>query len=280
VFFLQSATGLRFAIASQPESAPVGGLLYLHPFAEEMNRSRRMAALAARTFAQQGWLVLQLDLFGCGDSAGDFGDAGWQDWIEDVSAAWTWLESHCPDGPLAIWTLRAGSLLAADWIAHTGESPSLLLWQPALQGQQTLTQFLRLKAASQMLDESASRTVIKELRAELAAGRSVEIAGYSLSPRLTRSLEQARLRLPKEYSAPVAAFEISSAERAEPSPALATLISSWRDTGVSVSVEAVQGPGFWQTQEIETVPALIERSALALERFALERRSSRTPCTP
>ncbi len=276
---MQSAKGLRFAIASRPESRPVGGLLYLHPFAEEMNRSRRMAALAARAFARQGWLVLQPDLLGCGDSAGDFGDAGWQDWIDDVSAAWTWLERNCPGLPLALWTLRAGSLLAADWIAHTGDSPALLLWQPVLQGQQTMTQFLRLKAASQMLDESESRTVIKKLRAELAEGRSVEIAGYSLSPQLTRRLEQAKLRLPKGYSAPVAGFEIASAERAQPSPALATLMSSWREADVSVSVETVQGPGFWQTQEIETVPALIERSALALERFALERRSSRTPST-
>ncbi|HET9396210.1 MAG TPA: hydrolase 2, exosortase A system-associated, partial [Nitrospiraceae bacterium] len=178
VFFMQSARGPRFAIATRPERSPLGGLLYLHPFAEEMNRSRRMAALAARAFARDGWLVLQPDLTGCGDSAGDFADAGWQHWLDDVSSAWAWLQTNCKGAPLVLWTLRAGSLLAADWLARTGETPALLLWQPVLQGQQALTQFLRLKAASQMLDESQSRTAIKTLRADLEAGRSVEIAGY------------------------------------------------------------------------------------------------------
>jgi len=33
-----------------------------------MNKSRRMAALQARVFAAMGFGVLQIDLFGCGDS--------------------------------------------------------------------------------------------------------------------------------------------------------------------------------------------------------------------
>ena len=45
-------------------------VLYLHPLAEEMNRSRRMAALQARALAAAGCEVLQPDLLGCGDSAG------------------------------------------------------------------------------------------------------------------------------------------------------------------------------------------------------------------
>jgi hypothetical protein len=118
-----------------------------------------------------------------------------------------------------------------------------------------------------MLDESGSRAVIKELRAELEAERSVEVAGYSLSPQLAKGLGAAKLVLPQAYSGRVAIFEVTSMVRSDPSPALATLIGSWRDAGVSVSAEIIHGAGFWQTQEIETVPALIERSALALERF-------------
>ena len=47
-----------------------GSILYLHPFAEEMHKSRCMAALQARHFAQAGYAVLQVDLTGCGDSSG------------------------------------------------------------------------------------------------------------------------------------------------------------------------------------------------------------------
>ena len=48
---------------------PLGSILYVHPFAEEMNKSRRMAALQAHGLAQAGYAVLQVDLRGCGESA-------------------------------------------------------------------------------------------------------------------------------------------------------------------------------------------------------------------
>jgi alpha/beta superfamily hydrolase len=40
-----------------------------------MNKARRMAALQARALAALGYGVLLLDLHGCGDSSGDFGDS-------------------------------------------------------------------------------------------------------------------------------------------------------------------------------------------------------------
>src|SRR5690606_9944848 len=105
-----------------PEGPPVGGVLHVHPFAEELNKSRRMAALAARAFAQRGWVVLQMDLLGCGDSAGDFRDASWAGWLDDLSLAWALLATLCA-APTVVWTVRAGSLLAADWLAsHEGRS--------------------------------------------------------------------------------------------------------------------------------------------------------------
>src|SRR3546814_1526626 len=61
----------------------------------EMNRSRRMAALQARALAALGIDVLLLDLFGTGDSAGDFRDARWEIWREDAMAAVAWLGARC-----------------------------------------------------------------------------------------------------------------------------------------------------------------------------------------
>ena len=266
VFFLDSAKGRRFAILSRPQTAPVGGVLFLHPFAEELNRSRRMAALAARAFAQEGWVVLQLDLAGCGDSEGDFGDAGWPDWIDDVAVGWRWLQAECGDAPLVLWSLRAGSLLAADWLARSAASVPLLLWQPITNGSQCLTQFLRLRAAKEMLGEGDAKPIMAALRAEIAAGIAVEIGGYLLSPALAQGLGAASLRLPEGYSAPVAVLEIVSSDRTEPSPAL-TALASRGQLGVRPSLAVVQGVDFWQTQEIEVVPALIECSKDALQGF-------------
>lgn len=267
VFFLEAPRGRRFAILTRPEGACRGALLYLHPFAEEMNKSRRMAALAARAFAGQGWAVLQLDHFGCGDSAGDFSEAGWQDWLDDVEVGYAWLQANV-EAPPVIWSLRAGSLVAADWLAQSGLAVPLLMWQPVASGKQHLTQFLRLKAAADMLGEADSRMVMAKLREEIKAGQSIEVAGYGVAPTLAAGLEAATLRLPPAFGVPVGMLEVVAADRTEPSPGLAAIAEKWRGAGVPVDLAVVPGAAFWQTQEIETVPVLIERTLDLLRRIA------------
>lgn len=260
--------GGRFCLVSWPEGAPLGGVLQVHAFAEELNKSRRMIALGTRALVERGWVVVQMDLFGCGDSAGDFGNASWAEWLEDVSRGWAWLASHCPAAPSVLWTMRAGSLLAADWLAsYRGPAPALLMWQPVSSGKQHLTQFLRLKAASEMLADADAKAVMAEIRAELNAGRSVEVAGYTISPDLAMGMEESVLRLPAQYGASVGVFEVCGGDRLEPSPALRMLAAKWATSGIDAELGAVSGASFWQTQEIETAPALIERSVDWLRRL-------------
>lgn len=264
-FFLDVREGQRFCLLTRPAGQPRGSILFVHPFAEELNKSRRMVALAAQAFAAKGWLVLQLDLRGCGDSSGDFGDASWQDWVDDLAAGWDWLRGQ-GEGPRVLWTLRAGSLLAADWLRTSAERPALLMWQPVADGRQHLTQFLRLKAAGEMLADADAKHAMSRLRAQLQAGESVEVAGYTLSAALAGGLDAAALRLPSGYAAPVALLEAGS--QPEPSPALSLLADRLGKAGVPVRAEAVAGPAFWQTQEIEIAPGLIEGSLQILERLA------------
>jgi hypothetical protein len=53
-FFLDTPDGQRFCLFHPPGAPCRGAVVYVHPFAEEMNRSRRMAALQARALAAQG----------------------------------------------------------------------------------------------------------------------------------------------------------------------------------------------------------------------------------
>jgi exosortase A-associated hydrolase 2 len=271
-FFLDAPRGGRFCLLTRPAKTPKGAILFVHPFAEELNKSRRMVALAAGAFAAEGWVVLQMDCFGCGDSAGDFADASWHEWVRDIALGWRWLRAECGHAaspvPMVLWTLRGGCLLAADWLYESGECPPLLMWQPVGSGKQHLTQFLRLKAANEMLAESDARAVMAGIRADLQRGESVEIAGYGLAAELAAGMDGASLRLPAEYASPVAMLEVGSADRLEPSPAVGALAEKWATAGVQVITGSVAGPAFWQTQEIETAPALIERSLTVLERFA------------
>lgn len=84
---IAAAGGSRFRIVTQPaEGRFAGTVVWVHAFAEEMNKTRRMSALMARLFAGDGWRVVQKDLSGCGDSAGDFSEASWAAWLDDVES--------------------------------------------------------------------------------------------------------------------------------------------------------------------------------------------------
>lgn len=263
VFFLPAAGGeQRLCLFHAPAGLPRSKLLYLHPFAEEMNKSRRMAALACRALAEAGHAVLQIDLRGCGDSSADFGDASWADWQADVRLGLEALDARAPGSPgmpLWLWSLRAGALLAAaDW----GRPVNHLFWQPMASGKLALQQFLRLKLAAEMAG-GTSKGLMDQLKAELAAGRPVEIAGYRLGAALASGLEAARLA-PSGTPSRVEWLELSTREDAVLTPVSEQAIKSWQDAGWAVRPRIVQGPGFWTTSEIEVAPDLVARTVEAL----------------
>jgi exosortase A-associated hydrolase 2 len=258
-----AAGGQRFCLYHPAQGATArSAIVYVHPFAEEMNKSRRMAALQSRAFAQAGHAVLQIDLLGCGDSSGDFGDARWSDWLDDVAQACRWLQSQA-QAPLWLWGLRAGSLLAADAARQLDNVHGLLLWQPATSGKLVLQQFLRLKLASDMLGGQA-KGAMESLRAQLAAGQSVDVAGYRLHAALASSLEEASLP-PSGHVRHIEWIELASRTPASLMPASAAKLAQWTQAGCVARSQVVNGPSFWQTTEIEDAPALIDASLAALE---------------
>ena len=101
--------------------------------------------MQARAFAAMGFGVLQIDLFGCGDSSGEFRDARWDIWKHDLSVAKRWIENRT-SSPTSLWGLRLGALLALDFAKSSGDSfDQIILWQPVINGESFLNQFLRLQ---------------------------------------------------------------------------------------------------------------------------------------
>ena len=271
-FFLQTDTpsrGQRLCLFHPAQGALLRGrVVYVHPFAEEMNKSRRMAATQARAMAAAGFSVLQIDLLGCGDSSGDFGDASWQDWIEDVLRACNWIgarDAAHAAAPLWLWGLRAGCLLAAAAAARLEEPCNFCFWQPITSGRQQMQQFMRLRLAADLLAGN-SKGMMEAMRQQLANGDTLEIAGYRLAADLALGLEQAHL-LPPAPARPgrLAWFEVSTAlPDNSPSPVSAQAIARWAESGYRCDRHPVQGPAFWQTTEIEDAPALIAATMAAL----------------
>ena len=257
-FFLPAAHGERFCIYHPAAGGARGGVVYVHPFAEEMNKARHMAALQSRMFAKHGFAVLQIDLFGCGDSSGEFGEARWELWKEDVALAVAWLRQRA-GGTIHLWGLRLGALLALDYAAGCGETfGGYLLWQPVVSGEAFLTQFLRLRVATEMIAEGTATTGTGALRGELNAGAVVEVAGYELAPQLARAIDGLKLAGLAPRGAPVHWFEVvAEAGRALP-PAARRVADQWIAGSVELNVHAVAGEPFWNTLEITDSPALLD----------------------
>jgi exosortase A-associated hydrolase 2 len=253
--------GQRFCLFHRAAGPAAGLVVYVHPFAEEMNKSRRMAAMQARALAAAGYAVLQIDLLGCGDSSGDFAEATWEDWIDDVVEAIDWVKRR-EHGPLWIWGLRAGCLVGVHAAQRVDAPCNLLFWHAPASGRPLLHQFLRMKVAAGLLD-GTSKGVLEGLRQQLLSGHAVDVAGYSVAASLAAALEASTLDPPTKGGR-VEWLELSNRDDPGLAPASETTLQRWREAGWDVRSRLVKGPAFWQTSEIEEAPRLIEASIEAL----------------
>lgn len=242
-----------------------GCILYFPPFAEEMHKSRRMAALQAREFARKGYPTLILDPVGCGDSSGDFEDADWNLWLNCGLEAHHWLSAKLKL-PVILWGLRTGALIISTLAERLVQIEALIFWQPVLNGELFLNQFIRIKLVNEMLSSNLSPTSsVRNSVESLEAGNSIEVGGYMISSSLGTQLRKTKLQeLPP--TAPVYWFEIS--DDGKPSDASLKLIQNWTEKGIKVEFQGLSGVNFWSSSELETCQPLLKASTQVLEYFS------------
>jgi exosortase A-associated hydrolase 2 len=266
-FFLPADPGNRFCIyhPGAQDGGAGRGIVYVHPLFEEMNKARRMAALQSRRLAAAGYAVLQIDLYGCGDSSGDCADARWETWKQDLRIALAWLKARV-SGPLSLWGLRLGATLAADLARDSRlDIDQLLLWQPVGSGEVSLTQFLRLRLAAEMLADGTAQTGVRELRESLRRGTVLEIAGYDLHPDLAAQIDALRLADMVPAVRRVHCLEVSAMEEPSLSPVSKRVLEAWRSRGLETHATAVRGEAFWSTIEITECEALLVATERSLK---------------
>jgi exosortase A-associated hydrolase 2 len=149
--FLPSSRGDLYVARWVPDRQPSASVLFVPPFAEEMNKCRPMLALTARQIASAGVQAIAVDLLGTGDSAGEFRDARLDDWRQDLDlvADWAVREGAPVTGVVG---MRFGALLALELASRLPGPLRIALWQPVASGQLQLTQFLRLRVAGALAD--------------------------------------------------------------------------------------------------------------------------------
>ena len=271
-FHLDAPDGRLYAAYHRPAAsiAPRGNVLWVAPFNEEMNRCRSMVTLQAQALCALGIGTLVVDLHGTGDSEGEYVDARWDIWQNDIRAGIAWLDGQ-PGGCRALWGIRLGCILAAEAL-HNGAAPgaALIVWQPIADGMQYLTQFLRMRIAAQMDQAHLPKETTAMMRQQFAAGRSVEVSGYEINPQLAMAIDAARLAaVPPPAQTRVLWLEQATSGSSTVAPASQKVIDVWRSAGVDPDARVFEGLAFWQLHERTVAPvAISETISWARENWA------------
>ncbi len=253
-YFLDGQRGRLFCTDIVQEAQPARQFLILPPFAEEMNKSRHVLAALVRSLGDAGHSVLLPDLYGTGDSEGDFGSASIDVWRADIMML---IEHLAGQGSVSLIGLRCGALLAAD-IACRRAVDSLTLIHPIADGRQQLNQLLRLRLASGLTTDSQKESTA-DLRQKLADGQPLEIAGYWLSAEMASGLESLALATMQfEDLQRIAWIELVAAAERPLMPVSQRIVDQWQQAGLDVDSTTVVCDQFWATQEIAQCPAVVE----------------------
>lgn len=257
--FIEGVKGRLFLVVRVPRSGSRGVIVFVPPFGEEMNKSRRMMAETALLLAEEGFTSVIPDFFGTGDSEGEFSEATWSGWRGDLESVVDFTRREF--GPLVgIVAIRLGCSLVHEYlgIARLLSSLKVVFWAPVFNGSMFLREFLRLRVAAAMM--SNRRETMAELTGRFSKGDSVEVAGYEVGPTLFNEISA--VGPPEKLSASIASLRIvdlkpypESMDKSPSRIAQDALPGCLRDDRVTL----ISSPGepFWSAGEIVVNPEVI-----------------------
>jgi len=263
--FLNGSQGALFAVDRRPARDGPGKApaIILAPFAEEMNRARRFMTVLAERLASDGRHACILDVYGTGDSAGEFAQASWDGWIEDVRRGCRALAEEHKRLPWIIG-IRTGALLAREAAEGEDSAGGVVFLQPVTNGKRFLQQILRTRIAANM--RRGVRETTTDLTDRLAAGECLTVGGYSLPATVALPLAERAVREMRPPSCRVLWYEIAQTaegmedRRVRPPDTWQARIAADR---------VIIGDPFWQIEEPPAVPqTVIDTVAQDLEEHA------------
>ncbi len=240
-------------------------LLIIPPFAEEMNKSRKMMTLLLNRLAEQGVTGYLFDLNGTGDSQGKLEEVSWQSWQDDLLVMLESIVTVHGTEHISLLACRTGALLANACLNHYAEHHAVKVideihyWNPVLNASQFFNQFLRLKLANAAISNSGNKMSVKDLRQQLEDDGYIEVAGYSINAQLVTAMENAQSILSKEHSRlRLYFYEISPLGKL--SPGLQSMLQNFTDNGFLPVNFSLKDAPFWSTQEITLSEPLLTQT--------------------
>ncbi len=244
--FIDAGSGRLFALHRGASDAS-RCVLFVPPFAEEMNRVRPLVTAASVALNEAGRVTCLFDLHGTGDSDGEFHEARWPLWLGNVHDMVERLKER-GFATVDLAGIRLGGRLALDYAARRQDGLGrVLLWDPELDGRRFLERFLRARSMAAMMN--GRKETVASLRQRLLEGETLEVAGYRVSPALATdldALDEARVPdgIPVDW--------IARGDTAGPA--------------ADIGARFVQAdyPAWWDSVETVAAPALIDATVKCL----------------
>ena len=226
--------GPRFAVWWLPaRTEPRGSVLCVQPLGDEHPAARHSLALQARRLAARGWAVLMIDLFGTGDSPGEFAQANLEIWRNDLLRG-SMLARQRASGPTVLWGVRGGALLVGDIAVALDQLVDSFVFRDAPDS-----------------GHAGGAGAVAGWRPPSAPEPTAQATPASTPGSLPGELRDLRLRPPPaaEHGAPpkVLFVEIGDqpAVSLELSPATCALTEAWLEAGYLATPRAAHAGGAW-----------------------------------
>jgi exosortase A-associated hydrolase 2 len=194
-----------------------------------------------------------VDLFGCGDSDGDFRDARWEIWRDDLSTAFNWLQEQV-GGTIGLLGIRLGGLLALDFASRTRRTiDRILLWHPVVDGRQMMTEFLRLRILSEAIGTSVGESATPQgPQQNGSSGEPVEVLGYEIMPHLGQAIAERHIApLGLAVATTIRWVEVVSESEDPGRPLAQETVHAWQAAGRAATLHLIAGRPFWSSPRIQ-----------------------------
>lgn len=257
--YIRGGAGKLFALHYAPPNITDKSecIVVAASFAEEMNRCRYMSTMFAQQISQFDFGFLSVDAYGTGDSEGEYKDSSWNQSCQDLQTAITYAGTLGYQ-KVSILGVRLGALQAMQAAGTTECLQRLIFWQPVINGQAALTQFLRIRIAASM-QRGEQQETIQELESLINNGRHISVSGYDVGPDLFKGIKAAKFdSFINSLAVPVGWFTvIASSDRKTPKGDM-MMIEKLRQHDIRVDHQEIIGPPFWLAHERTLVPELVE----------------------
>ena len=232
-------------------------VIFVPPFAEEMNRSRRMYVLCARLLASMGLEAVCFDYAGTGDSEGEWGSfsiADWQTNLRDVYQS----VRQAGISDISLIGVRFGALLIAQTlIVNDLNINKCILWDPIESGEAFMRQLIRIKIAAAMAEESRKIST-QDVLADLERQGYVEIGGYHLADSMIKAMNE--LTLSKTIDTLINATDLHWMALSRLNKGSASTIPACvpEELAENLTVHSIKDTKFWMQQEVTISPLLLQ----------------------